>query len=164
MKPIILLIIFFFNFFLIPTANAYSGEELLEDCKKSVEWVDGASPNNSNYTMGINTSLTRCSSYIRGMIDMQTTYSYAFEYSSKGSQSNDEYKKYYIFCIPSGVNILQVTRVLIKSLESTPELLHANASTLASLALIKAFPCEKSDENHPDKFTPQTLNKEHPSP
>lgn len=54
----------------------------------------------------------------------------------------DFYKTERLFCLPSGVTALQATDVFSKFLVTHPEKRHFHSSTLASIALIEAFPCK----------------------
>ena len=45
------------------------------------------------------------------------------------------------YCLPNGVIVSQLERIVVKYLEARPEELHMAASGLVVLAYMEAFPC-----------------------
>lgn len=100
----------------------YSGNELLSDCNDFLESVNGWKPG-------------RCLGFITGVIrGHQQTISYQnnLDYSSERGM---------LFCIPSGVTLAQLIKVVHKSIGDNPSKTHLPAEAHVLRAMTDAFPC-----------------------
>lgn len=48
-----------------------------------------------------------------------------------------------VVCLPKGISIEQLARVIVNSLKEQPELLHIDGATMAVDAIRTVFPCKK---------------------
>lgn len=111
-------------FLLLPgAAAAGTGNELLENCKKTLRIVDGESTRDADTVPA-----RRCVDLIHTV--METTFIHASQLG-KG-----------LFCTPPGVSTEQAVRIVVKYLTSNPESLHQTDSVLVVEAMKPAFPCQ----------------------
>ena len=71
-----------------------------------------------------------CEGYLMGIVDVTETY------------QGWEILKQKPFCMPAGVNSLQLEKVFIKHANENPQSLHLGAGSLVAKAFRVAFPCE----------------------
>lgn len=103
----------------------FDGNTLLRHCQPLIEALDGRATQPDNWRA------TWCAGYIRGVFE-----------SLIWAESNRITSQQ---CIPKGVSIEQVTRVVVKYLQDHPANLHEHGLLLVINALADAFPC--SDAN-----------------
>lgn len=86
---------------------------------KLLEWCESDSPDEQG----------ACFGYVAGLSDITDTY--------EGSGLIDT-----LYCYPEGVTLTQLQKLVVKSLNERPEVLHQGASGLAAVAFMQAFPCD----------------------
>lgn len=101
---------------------AESGSKLLTSCRPAVERMNGGTASDPMQAMF-------CIAYVRGVTDSYETI-------------KDVYPQVGVYCEPYGVNTEQRIRITHKYLETHPEILHQEASSLVLVALREAFPCK----------------------
>lgn len=104
------------------SGNAYAnGNELLRNCQSALALERGGqSPTDSARAI-------QCLGYLQGFSGLNALY--------------EQVQQKTFWCLPDGVRNEQIVRVVVKYLQSHPELLHQSKAGLAALALGEAFPC-----------------------
>lgn len=74
--------------------------------------------------------LSYCTAYLEGMVDGGT-------FVANGDANR------FPVCVPPGVTMGEVIRVVLKFADDNPEKLHWGAAPFVTLALARAYPCEK---------------------
>ncbi|WP_306603872.1 Rap1a/Tai family immunity protein [Azonexus sp.] len=119
------------------SAHAYTGQELLEDCRAAEALY--AEVKNSDPHHAIRSS--RCISYIAGFADGYAISDYLAE--KIGVQLN-------AFCLPNDPDLSQrLVRAVVIHVERTPPQNTASTATLVAGALAKSFPCADLLERKP---------------
>ena len=103
-------------------SSNFNGNDMLEGCKKVTELPHEAG--NLDFGSGL------CVGVISGVIHASEFA--GFEHGTK------------LFCMPDGVSILQIARIMHKYLSETPEVLHVTAGTLTAFALSNKYPCKST--------------------
>jgi len=121
------LILLFYASFANSEAIKNDGNELLNDCNMFIAFGENNVDKMNSQTSG---EAGYCLGLIKGIGDMQVIYAVWFK-------SQNE-----IFCVPKGVSIGQLTRVVIKFLKDNPAILHEANTCLIVKALRNAYPCK----------------------
>ncbi|MBS1190091.1 MAG: hypothetical protein H6R10_1883 [Rhodocyclaceae bacterium] len=125
MKPLSALLLLFITL----NASAYSGKELLEDCRAAEPLYQEKKPE----ALHQSPPATRCLAYINGFADGYETGDYLA--GKVGVQLN-------AFCLPgSDDREFRLLRAVLTHLERQPPNAQAASRTLVAGALSKAFPC-----------------------
>lgn len=124
-----LLILFAFAFLFVESASAQAvksltAQELLMSCKVAVALID----KQRDLREGDDLPLNECSGMLRGALDGIQLY-------------NGWFPEKKIACIPEGVNLAQITRIVVRDFEAQPNLLHLDANEPLVRSIINAFPC-----------------------
>ncbi len=119
------------------TVHAYTGQELLEDCRAAEALY--AEAKNSDPHHAIRSG--RCISYVAGFADGYAISNYLAE--KVGVQLN-------AFCLPNDSDLSQrMVRAVVIHVERTPPQNNASTATLVAGALAKTFPCTEILERKP---------------
>ena len=106
-------------------AMAWDGNKILKYCKESQKILDNEKDLSINYHYA-----TYCKNFIAATME---THRDLADYYDKGN----------CFCLPKdGFQIGQAIRIVVRYLETNPDKLHYQGSTLSLIALNEAFPCE----------------------
>ncbi len=116
-----------------------TGESLLDTCKTAIEVHSKIG--NSLLTQDENGKYNACLSYITGVDDAHETM--AAIHAGIPEKYDDVIKKF-VYCRPDGVTRIQEARIVVKYLESHPEILHFKLSAIVVIAALRqAYPCKK---------------------
>lgn len=112
-------------FFMVVAASAHAssdfdGNDMLKGCEKLVQLPEN--PEAVDFDSGL------CAGVISGVI--HASQFAGFEHGTK------------LFCIPEGVPIIQLARIMNKHLNESPEVLHVSAGALTTFAFSRQYPCE----------------------
>lgn len=108
-------------------ADSYlDGDQLLSKCREAIKGADGDANYNSSDT-------NLCFGYLQSAADTHHAY-------TKSGLVEP------IFCRPEGVSVGKLVLIVVKFLDTHPEVLHNAAGGLVSAALREAFPCSTSLE------------------
>ncbi len=123
MKQLVITLLFLTSFSL----HAYSGGELLIDCK----WYIDVSENKGT-TNNISKSLSagRCQGFISGTVN-----SYSQFIKDGLIQQN-------LFCLPENTNTTKLAKTITSYLKQHEDMIETNASELTFDAFAEAYPCE----------------------
>jgi hypothetical protein len=97
-----------------------ASEVLLGECVRTVRFMDG--DRNDVDTMKI----ARCTGYVQG---------YGDALIALGGQS--------VVCMPDGITVGQMVRIVVKYLQDNPQLLHLDKSRNTLSAFTRTYPCRK---------------------
>ena len=108
-------------------ANSYlDGDQLLSKCQEAIKGADGDANYNSSDT-------NLCFGYLQSAADTHHAY-------TKSGLVEP------IFCRPEGISVGKLVLIVVKFLETHPDVLQNAAGGLVSAALREAFPCSASLE------------------
>lgn len=114
-------------------AQDTTGNQLLTWCRAALAAEDTSNRSWSPAEAG------RCQGWLRGMADgLDAAAAIA---SVRQKTGYEGYQRGRAFCVPDGVTFGQVTRMVVKHLESKPENLHQRAGVIISAYFIQQFPC-----------------------
>ena len=105
--------------------NFKDGNALLSVCGEFVAAFD----KNARLSERELASHLACSSYLRG-------FSHGVALVSKEPEQG------YGYCLDERLSVIQIARVVVKSLKESPSVLHYHPAPLVAQALRKAFPCQ----------------------
>ncbi|MFT5394873.1 MAG: hypothetical protein ACI85N_000052 [Gammaproteobacteria bacterium] len=127
MKRIILALLLLNLAMPIYAADSYlDGDQLLSKCKEAIKGADGDANYNSSDT-------NLCFGYLQSAADTHHAY-------TKSGLIEP------IFCRPEGTSVGNLVLIVVKFLETHPDVLHNAAGGLVSAALREAFPCSATLE------------------
>ena len=123
MRLVSLIVLLFGLLVANPTrADIFNGNELLDLCKQAPQILNG---------------------YVAGLLDKSVSDTAFAEYWAPTKESKDSLKKVIRpFCMPDGVNLIQMRDVVCKYLTGFPQHRHIGGSVLVQTALADAFPCK----------------------
>lgn len=105
-------------------ATERDGNKLLTDCSIAINVMEDVSKEPTQIT-----STAYCLGHVRGADDMHNLYRAV-------SKSKP------LYCMPSGVTMGQMVRIIVKYLKENPEQLHEDGTMLIAAALRDAYPCK----------------------
>ena len=100
----------------------FDGNELLEECQQYIKAIDGEKSFD-----GLKAGI--CGGFVAGV---RNTVSFF----------NENLKKDERHCIPANVTNGQLVRVVVKSLQDKPQMLHMERTGLVWIAIRNAYPCK----------------------
>ena len=118
---------FFLLAFVSYQVYAYTGDELLIDCKWYIDVME-----NNGTTKNISKSLSsgRCQGFISATVN-----SYNHYIVNKQIQEN-------LFCLPADINTTGLAKTITQYLQQNESKINEPATGLAIQALMEAYPCE----------------------
>ena len=120
-KLLIFVLLISFSVAAYSESDVTSGKGLLHDCSKAVKWMDSREDVPDR-------DVTECLNYIYGYSDALTAY------AALGKP---------LICVPDGVSIEQLIKIVVKFLNGFPEALHELRMSLTWYALFEKFPCKQ---------------------
>lgn len=116
------------------SAHAYTGQELLEDCRAADEYLSAGKSTDPEQSI----KSARCLSYLAGFADSYAVSDYLAE--SVGVRLN-------AFCLQKDPDLpMRLVRAVLIHLERVPPGNAVSTATLVAGAFSKAFPCSNSLE------------------
>jgi Rap1a immunity proteins len=122
-----------------PLASLKSGNTLLPACKQLIAAYDKAG--SSLYSPQSVVCLAYVTGYLHGA-DATLITAAAKAYGDTSPTWKADLKKLAAYCLPDGVAVIQVVRVIVQYLEKHPTELHQDPEFLVYGALITGFPCK----------------------
>ena len=124
------------------------GSALLPACKILIDALEGKIPKPKTLqesTEGTAKTMKAgfCNYYVRGFIaGHQMTAAGGSRILSADKKYNEGLQdKLSMFCLPKNIEINQIIRAIVKTLEESPELVHQQSKIIVPVALNLAFPC-----------------------
>ena len=114
-------------------AVALKGSDMLKACHETIRLVDNLESRN--------TSCSDCEGTPDQVSPEAQCYGFITGARLLGKLYEDNPDEASLFCIPYGVQNVQLARIFVKHLEKHPEQLNLNASSLLIECLKNAFPC-----------------------
>ncbi|MCE0759320.1 hypothetical protein LWH94_08890 [Marinobacter sp. G11] len=105
-------------------------KEFLEQCKRALAITDFSDIEGPQFLAGLD--MGYCYGYVRGLSD----------YATGTEPMTSEQLSSVQSCRPEGVDNRQLAQVIVKFLENNPQFLHLEQTTVAAVALNRAFPCD----------------------
>lgn len=112
----------------VEAEQPYTGNNLISDCRYALD------PEPGKFV-----EAGRCMGFVSGIVMANEAYSALIARRIGGGES--QYQKLRSLCIPDGVTLGQMVRVVTKSIEDVPATSHYSAGVLALTALVRVFPC-----------------------
>lgn len=105
----------------------FPASRLRDACR---HYIDNANGVDANVTRAV-----ECASYIRGVVD-------GGELAAMSAGAPPTYKQHMPWCLPQGVSIDQLVRVVYKDLNDRPAELHVRDDFFVFRTLTATFPCK----------------------
>lgn len=118
-----------------------TGNQLLSVCKKGIALMDGIALSESDQHEAV-----ECAIYVQGFRDghLATAAYKAMMRKDNKDITLSDISAQQIFCDPDEATVGQMTRIVVRYLESHPDTLHGSSGILVMRALKAAFPCRQS--------------------
>ena len=113
-----------------PAYFRHGNAEVIVDMCRSVTYYNAAEqtiPKEHGYEFGL------CTGFIEGVVDDESS-NFAIQRTAKQKVQHNE-------CVPDGVTVAQLAKIVVKYADDHPESLNQPAAWFVHMALKKAFPC-----------------------